>query len=467
MFAIWGVRFLTVLLNNGQPNITIHADLNWHVLAVAAALSLLTGVLFGLAPALQSTRVDLITALKEARASQPQNERRSFWKVGLTHVLVVSQIAVSLLMLVAAGLFVRTLGNLESIELGFNRENVLLFQLDARQAGHTDPEISAFYGDLRKQFTMIPGVRSASLSESSLIGAGTGYPINVPGKPPNPANRLLRAGPNFFRTMQIPILAGRDLDERDGPSSPKVAVINEAFVKANLGDTNPLGQHLLLEGKKGRRDMEIVGVTKDARYGGLKETIPPVVYLPYDQGFPEPLSMVYELRTGGDPLAYVNTVRDIVRRADSRVPLSNVVTQTAEIDQTINQEIVFAELCSTFAALALIISCVGLYGTVSHNVARRTGEIGIRMALGAQRRAVVWMVLRDVMVLAAIGLAISVPAALGSSKLFESFLYGMKPNDPGALTAAVAILLGAAILASYVPARRASRIDPMIALRNE
>jgi ABC-type antimicrobial peptide transport system permease subunit len=213
--------------------------------------------------------------------------------------------------------------------------------------------------------------------------------------------------------------------------------------------------------------MEIVGIATNARYGGLKGEVPPVLYIPYNQGYPQPEDVIFELRTAGDPLRYVNTVREIVRRADSRVPLTNIKTQAAEIDQTINQEIVFARLCSAFAILALAIVCVGLYGTVSYNVVRRTVEIGIRMALGAQRPRVVRMIVRQVVVLAAIGLAIGVPVALGASKLIASFLFGMTPNDPLALTAAVAILLAAALVAGYAPARRASRIDPMTALRHE
>jgi ABC-type antimicrobial peptide transport system permease subunit len=208
-------------------------------------------------------------------------------------------------------------------------------------------------------------------------------------------------------------------------------------------------------------------VTKNARYGGLKGDIPPVVYVPYDQGFPEPEWMVYALRTEGDPLPLVNTIREMVHQTDERVPLSEVRTQAAQIDQTINQEIVFARLCTAFAILALVIACVGLYGTISYNVARRTGEIGIRMALGARRGGVVLMILRQVFVLAAVALAIGVPAAFGTSRFIESFLFGMKPNDPLALTLAVATLLFAAFLASYFPARKASRIDPMIALRHE
>jgi predicted permease len=468
LLAIWGVRFLTVLLANGETSFTLHAQLNWHVLGAAAAISLLTGVLFGLAPAIQSTRVDVMPALKETRAGQPA-ARHSFRRISLSQALVSGQIAISLLMLVAAGLFVKTLSNLHSVDLGFKRENVLLFELNARQAGHKSPEISAFYGDLLKRLGEIPGVRSATLSNRFLIRAGYGHPVSVPGAKPNPANRLLVVGPAFFRTMQIPILVGREILESDWRGSPAVAVINEQFAKANFGGRNPLGQHLTLwKGKKeAGRDMEVVGVSRDARYGGLKREIPPVAYIAYDQGYPEPDRMVYELRTAGDPLTYVNSVREIVHRTDSRVPVAKVKTQAADVDETINQEIVFARLCTGFAILGLAIACVGLYGTVAYNVARRTGEIGIRMALGAQRGSVVRMVLRQVLVLAAVGLVIGLPTALGASKLVESFLFGMKPNDPVALAFAVAILLAAALLAGYMPARKASRIDPMTALRHE
>jgi ABC-type antimicrobial peptide transport system permease subunit len=246
--------------------------------------------------------------------------------------------------------------------------------------------------------------------------------------------------------------------------------VSELFVKANFGDRNPLGQHIAIEQRTGgapnRWEVEVVGIARNARYGGLKENIPPVLYIAYNQGLPQPVQMVYALRTGGDPLLYVNTVREIAHQADARVPLSDVRTQVAEIDQTINQEIIFAELCAAFAILALVIACVGLYGTVSYNVARRTGEIGIRMALGARRGDVVKMILRQVFILAAVGLAIGLPIAFGASKLVSSFLYGMNPNDPLAIAAAVAILLVAAILAGYAPARRASQIDPMVALRH-
>jgi predicted permease len=463
--AIWGVRFLTTLLADGQQNFAVRAELNWHVLAATFVLSVLCGALFGLAPAMQSTRADVMPALK----SGPLNWRsgRTFRRISLSHALVVSQIVLSLLMLVVAGLFVRTLSNLQSIQVGFNRENVLLFQLNARQAGHRDPEILSFYEGMRKRFAGIPGVSSATLSHASLLGAGRGLEVRISGKMVAPETRLLHTGPGFFSTMQIPMLLGREIDGRDTPSSTPVVVVNERFVKVHFGNENPLGRHVTRGGPH-PREMEIVGVASNAHYGPLKESVRPVLYIPYNQEEqPRMQQMVYALRTAGDPLAYVHTVRELVHRADDRIPVTDVRTQAAEIDRAMNQEIVFARLCTGFALLALVIAGVGLYGTTSYGVARRTGEIGIRMALGAQRGVVVRMILRQVLVLAAVGLVIGVPAALGASKLVESFLFEMKANDPFAVTSAVGILIAAVILAGYMPARKASRIDPITALRDE
>jgi macrolide transport system ATP-binding/permease protein len=467
LLAFWGARFLTFLLANGRENFTLGAELNWHVLAATCALSMVCGAVFGLAPAIQSTRADVMPALKGSRVAEPSARARvAFWRVSLSQALVVSQIVFSLLMLVAAGLFVRTLSNLQSIQMGFNRENVLLFQLNARQAGHRDPEIFAFYDELRKRFAAIPGVRNATLSHASLLGAGRGLDIRVSGTPA-PDTRILNTGSAFFSTMQIPMLIGREIDERDQPGSPPVVVANERFTKIHFGNENPLGRRVTLGGPH-PRDMEIVGVAANAHYGRLKDNTQPVLYIPYNQGdYPRVQQMVYALRMAGDPLTYVKTVREIVHQADARIPVMNVMTQAAEIDRSMNQEIVFARLCTGFAVLALVISSVGLYGTMSYAVTRRTGEIGVRMALGAQRGVVVRMILRQVLVLAAVGLAVGLPAALGASRLVESFLFGTKANDPLALTLAVAILLSAALLAGYVPARKASRIDPMIALRHE
>jgi predicted permease len=461
LFAIWGVRALTLLFSNGQQNFTLHAELNWNVLGVTAALSVVCGLLFGLAPAIQSTRPDVIPALKDGRGGGPRRRAQ--------HVLVVAQIAISFLVLVAAGLFVRTLDKLHSVPLGYARENILLFSLNARQAGHRDPEITTFYADLRKRFESIPGVSSATLSQSSIINAArAGRPISGPmkiGAVTLDGARILSAGPRFLTTMQIPILAGREIDDRDQSGSRPVAVISERLARTYFGNANPVGRRITLPDEK--RDLEIAGVSANLRYGGLKneEESAMTVFVAVSQFSPD--RVTYALRTVGDPLRLVKSVHEIVREADSRIPVTNVITQAAEIDRTISREVTFAKLCTGFAVLALLIACVGLYGTMSYSVARQVSEIGIRMALGAQRGTVVWMILRRVLLLAAVGLAISVPATLGASRLVKSFLFETQPNEPRTLALAAIVLLSAAILAGYAPARRASRIDPLAALRRE
>jgi predicted permease len=355
--------------------------------------------------------------------------------------------------------------------LGFNRENLLLFRMNARQAGHRDPEIVTFYSGLQSRFAAIPGVLDAAASHSPLLGEGTwsGWVVPV-GRPRNGSTHILMTSLNFFPTMQIPIVLGRGFDDRDQPGSQPVAVVSEAYVKRYLPDRNPLGEHVIITRRPPLqdRDVEIVGVAANARYGEIKGEFRQIAYVPFNQGSYYPVEdLTFALRTGGDPLRHVNAVRAIVSQADSRLPVTDVKTQAAQIDQTMNQEIIFARLCTAFAILALLIACVGLYGTMSYTVARRTGEIGVRMALGAQRGAVVWMVLRQVFVLAAVGLAIGVPTALALSKLVGSFLFGVTPNSPAALLFAVAILFAAVLVAGYVPARKASRIDPMTAVRHE
>jgi macrolide transport system ATP-binding/permease protein len=459
LFAIWGVRSLTLLLSNGQENFTLHAELNWSVLGVTAALSVVCGLLFGLAPAIQSTRPDVMPALKDGRGDGSRRRAQ--------HVLVVAQIAISFLILVAAGLFVGTLNKLHSVQLGYARENILLFSLNARQAGHRAREIATFYANLRKRFESIPGVSSATLSQSSIISAGVAGGTYM-GKMKIGAVTIagagvMAAGPRFLTTMQIPILAGREIDDRDQANSPPVAVISERLARTYFGNENPVGRRITFQDEK--RDLEIVGVSGNVRYGGLKEGSLMTVFAAASQLSPD--RATYALHTRGDPLGYVKSVHEIVREADSRIPLTNVATQAAEIDRTISREVTFAKLCTGFAVLALLMACVGLYGTMSYNVTREIGEIGIRMALGAQRGAVVWMVLRRVLLLAAVGLAISVPAALAAFRLVKSLLFKTQPNDPGTLALAGVVLLSAAILAGYVPARRASRIDPLAALRHE
>ena len=458
LIAIAGTRVLTVLMANSGDGLTFDAGLNWRVLAVTIALSVLCGVVFGLAPAIQSTRPALVPALKEMSRLP---------RYRLPGVLVVGQIALLMMLLVGAGLFVRTLSNLQSVPLGFNRDDLLLFELNAPQAGYPETTVVAFYDGLRKRVLAIPGVRAATLSHSSLLKAGRGHPVSVDGVEAE-NTRFMQTGPRFFSTMQIPMLQGREIDERDQAGTLPVVVVSDQFAKAFLPNQNPLGRKVHVAGSAGPIDLEIVGVAANARYGPLKRANPPVIYVPYAQLPTKQIrQMTYALRTEGDPLRHASTIRQIVHDADSRIPLTRVTTQAAEVDQTINQEIVLARLCTAFAILALVIASVGLYGTMAYAVARRTREIGIRMALGARRAKVIWMVMRETLILMCLGLVLSIPLARGASRFVTSFLFEMQPSDPRAIAIALVTLITAALVAAYGPARRAVRIEPTSALREE
>jgi predicted permease len=465
--ALAGMRVLMRLLSNGRDGFVLNAALNWHVLGATLALSLLCGILFGLAPAVQSARPHLMPALRDVGAGDRRGRLHTgIPRFGLTRVLVVAQVALSLLLLVAAGLFIRTLSNLHSVHFGFDREHVLLFDVDAPKAGRPPAQVVDYYADLQRRLAAVSGVRDVTLSHASLLKAGRGHPVSVDGVPAQ-GTRILYTGPAFFTTMRIPMVRGREIREHDRSGALPVAVVSESFAKRYLQDRDPIGRRVRVGGSL-PMELEIVGVAATARYGRLKDDIPPVLYIPYAQIVPARQGpMTYALRTDGEPLRYAEVVRQIVQQTDSRVPVTNVRTQVQDIDQTINQEVVFARLCTMFALLALVIACVGLYGTTSYSVARRTREIGIRMALGARRATVVWAVLREVCLLTVVGIVISVPVALAAARAVASFLFGVQPNDPRAIVGAAVVLLTAALLAGYAPARRASRVDPMIALRHE
>ena len=471
LVAMWGIRSLTWLLANGREGYTLSASLNWEVLLFTLALALLAGVLFGLAPALQSTRLDLTASLKEARASEPRS-RSSLFSLG--HLLVAAQIGLSLLLVVGAGLFVRTLSNLHSVNLGFNEDQILLFNLDARQAGYKADALATVYRTLLSQFRRIPGVKSAGLSQYSLVSNyWTSSKMRIPGAPVRPGAELescvLAVDPQFLPTMQIPVLMGRGLEERD-LDSPRVAVVNQEFVKKFFPKENPVGRHIAfnLRDDEASTDIEIVGVARAALYNSVKEKeTPPLAYVPFTQNLEVLNRVSFQLRSSGDPLGLAVEVRKIVTHASPNVPIAEVKTQAAQIEQTISEERTFARLCSCFAALALVMACVGLYGTMAYAVVRRTSEIGIRMALGAERRRIIFMVLREVLVLAAAGVAAGLGAAWATTRLVESYLFGLKQHDPGVLAGAVLILILAVAAAGSAPAWRAARIDPMVALRHE
>jgi predicted permease len=468
--AAAGIRFLLWLLASGSDNFSLRAELDWRIITFTIAVAFATGILFGLAPAIQATRVDVTPALKETRASAPRRHGR---RIGLSQVLVISQIALSLLLVLGAAIFVRTLANLHSVELGFNQESLLTFRLDASQAGYKDAALTAFYGRMDERFRGLPGVRAATVSDMPLV-ANENHDTDVilPGtlkrEKRDGSTSYILVGPTFFETMQLPIVLGRAIGPHDVNGAPLVAVVNEVFAKRYFPNQNPIGRQFGL-GNSDAGNLTIVGVAKNARYSSLKDVIPLVTYLSYLQNIVKrpPIPMSFALRTAGNPLALAQTVRRTVHDAAPTIPVTSMMTQTQRIDSTIVQERTFADLCTAFAFLALTIACVGLYGTMAYAVSRRTNEIGIRMALGAERRRIIWMVLREVLALAAAGLAIGFICAWSSLSAIKSFVFGMKPGDPIAMLLAAGILIAALLLAGFAPAARASRIDPLAALRHE
>ena len=354
------------------------------------------------------------------------------------------------------------------MKLGFNREHLLLFSVNARQAGYREQALVRFYQNLCEKLRAVPGVKGATLTSYQLVsGSVSRSQVVLPGQNTGEEDSaLINVGPSFFATMQMPMLLGRDFDDRDQSGNPKVVVVNDVFARKFFGDANPVGKRLGIGSHKDT-DLEIVGVVKGARHQDLKGDIPPVVYLPFALDPADLYGMTYEVRTAGDPLALAETARRLVREADSRLPVSEIATQAGTIDGTIVQERTFATLCGWFALLAVAIACVGLYGTMAYSVARRTNEIGLRMALGARQGRLLWMVMREVMLLALAGLALGLPVAYLLSHVVESYLFGMKAHDPLVLAGAPLALVAAALLAGYGPAWQASRIDPWVALRNE
>jgi len=463
--AVWGIHLLTWLLSDGREGFLLRATLDWPVLCFALGLAIVTGIVFGLAPSMQATAGNVAPALKEARTGTGHSHFRG----GMGQILVVAQIAISLLLTVGAGLFLRTLENLHSIALGFSRENLLLFKVNGSEAGYKDLALARFDERLAERFRAIPGVRSAGFSKFPLLaGFWNDEDMTIPGQPQTsgrkPSTCIEPVDASFLTTMQIPLLAGRDLNARD-IRDPRAAVVSEVFAKKYFPAGDAIGRHFQIGREK--KDFEITGIAKTTIYNSLKEHTPPVVYVPYTFDLNDLPAVWFELRSAGDPLKLAQTVREVVHEAAPSAPVTNLKTQAAQIDQTISQERTFASLCTCFAILAVIISCVGLYGMTAYAVARRTSEIGIRMALGAERRAIIRMMLRQAVTLAAVGLAIGLLAAWQTTHIVGSFLFGVKPQDPAAIGGAAGLLLAAAIFAAWGPARRASRVDPMVALRNE
>jgi len=454
LVAWWGRSALLQLRPVGSAGAL---ELNFTILGFTLGICLLTGLAFGLVPAWQATRLDLNSALKSGSGAAG--------RFGLRRVLMIAQVALSVVLLVGAGLFLRTLHNLRSADTGFNRENVLLFRVDATLSGYRGAAIATLFDRLLDRFARVPGVQSAAFSRHPLLsGSRRSAPVTVPGSattPPNPGTNVQLVSPSFFATMQIPLLLGRNFDDRDNDTSPRVLVVNEAFVKKFLPGEQPLGRTVRMREKT----FEIVGVVRDARYYSLRDDMPVTIY----QAFRQEVSgqANFAVRTIGSPETVAASIRSAVREVDDNLPLFDLRTQEEQVTQLVAQERTFALLSAFFGALALVLTCVGLYGLLAHQVTARTREIGIRMALGAQLRAVVGLVLTEGLCLAVIGVILGFGAATGLAGFTARLLYGVPATDLATLAAVAATLLTVALVASLIPARRAAKVDPMVALRTE
>jgi predicted permease len=464
LLAQWGVSLLVARLAVTSP-LDVKPDTS--VLLFSVGISLVSGILFGIAPAIRATRTDLTSALKE----KSTHGRRG--RVNLGSVLVVLQVAVSLVLLVGAGLLARSLVKLQQEDLGFNRDNVLLASTDPRLAGYKAAELGALYRQLYDRLSGLPNVRSATIaSQSPMSGSNTTSSLAVRGYTPRPGEKLIAShilvGPKYGETLGVPLLLGREIGVQDTVSSSKVAVINQAFAEAFFHNQNPIGRRITFEEDSDKDDLEIVGVLGDAKYDNAREKADRTVYQPILQVQDQnAFSNVFELRTAGDPASLGREVRAAIAQVDDKLPVLSVTSLRTQTDESLSQERLLAQLVSFFGLLGLVLSCVGLYGIMAHAVVRRTNEIGIRMALGAKRRDIIWMVLRESLLLVGAGLVIGVPAAWGAAHLISSQLFGLNPSDPVTLSMAVVLLTLVAALAGYLPARRASRVDPLVALRYE
>jgi predicted permease len=468
--AAWGTRILLRVVSSGPQTLPLEIHSDPRVVGFTAALAILTGILFGLAPALQATRVNVGPILKDSARGVSSSGSR----VSLGKTLVVAQIAVSLLLLIGAGLFLRTLGNLHRVDLGYPREKLLLVDIDALSAGYKDRAASDMFLRLLDEIRSIPGVRSVTFSQNGLFTGGeSGTRLAVEGYTPPPgartATRFDQVGPGYFSALGIPILRGREIDRRDTASSTPVCVINQAMAKDFFDRREPLGQHLrdLFPGSTAP-PCEIVGVVADARDHTLRGSIPRRFYAAATQGVGEiPPAVNFEIRTFAEPGSVAAALRQRLRAFDASLAMPDPQTLDSLIDQLLNQERVVAQLSAFFGGTALLLAAVGLYGVLAYAVERRTHEIGIRMAIGARRRTVVWLILRETLALLAMGVVLGTGAAMGLARLVASRMYGVATSDPDTIVVAVATLAVVAVAAACFPAMRAARVDPMVALRTE
>jgi len=479
-FAYWGAHAIVSFVSSNQTRpLGFATGIDMRVLGFTVAVSLVTGIIFGLAPAFRSARIDLTPTLKDGEGSSAGGGRAGKW-FSVGNALVVAQVALAIVILVGAGLLVRTLDNLRSVDLGFDAHNIVIFSIDPTLAGYKDAQVDSFYRDLRGRLTETPGVKAVSYSQMPLLSGGlmiTGF--HWPGTPQDQESEadVLNVGADFFETMHIPFVAGRNFTESDfdlaGANSgaaptaaPTPVIVNQTFVDKYLGKENPLGKQFGQAGADAngpaRPGYEIIGVVRDAKYNNLRRDIHATMYQPQKGG-----GASFEVRTAADPQALLPAIRKVVAQVNTNLPLFSVTTESEQIDRLLFQERLVARVSGFFGLLALVLACIGLYGLLSYEVARRTREIGIRMALGAQQRDVLRLVVGQGIVLALVGAAVGIGVAIGVTRYMASMLYDVHANDPATIAGVAILLTLVALAACYIPARRATRVDPMVALRYE
>lgn len=449
-----------------QGRAPIQTDIDGRALLFAMGVAIATGLLFGIFPAIYSTKTDLVSALKDQAAQASASGAAARFR----RMLVTAQIAISLILLISAGLFLKSMVNISRVDLGLRTHNVVQFSVSPELNKYTPEKSRDFFQRMEGAVTAIPGVSSVAASRVPLIsGSNWGSNISIDGFAAGPDtdthSMYNHIGPGFFRTMGVALRAGREFAESDSANTPKVAVVNEAFVRKFSASSSALGKHMQM-GSGGKNDIEIVGIVTDAKYSQVKDATPPVVYLPYRQDLSSGSSYFYVL-TALPPEQTLSSIRRVAAELDPNLPLDNLKTLEAQVQENVFLDRMISTLAATFAALATLLAAVGLYGVLAYTVVRRTREIGIRLAMGATEATVRNMVLREVAVLLAAGVVIAVPAALGLARYVESLLYQLKGYDVTVMACAVAAIGLVAMAAGYFPARRAMRVNPVQALRNE
>jgi len=466
IFAGWAGHVLVAMVPHGEEPLLLNVAPDARVLGFTLLVSLATALLCGLAPALRATRIALGSSLKEARGSVASTRRTR-----LAKALIVSQVALSLVLLIGAGLFLRTLVNLSNVDTGFNKENVLLFGIDPPAVGYKeDLRLVGLYQQIEQRVSALPGVRAESISFFTFDQGEWTDPVSVIGRTPTREDDMSATynvvGPGYFATMGIPLLLGRAFGQEDTGASPKVAVINETFTRWYLPGGSPIGKHFGIGGDpKHSNDIEVVGVVKDAKYQNLGERPFPAAYIPYTQHVQ--YLNDFEVRYTGKPEVIISEVRQAIGQIDHTLPVAYSGTLIQQVNRSLAGQSLIAQLSTFFGMLAAFLACIGIYGRAAYAVTRRTNEIGLRMALGAESSGVLWMVMRESLTLAALGVAIGIPVSLAAARVIESVLYGLKTTDPGTIALAALVMIAVAALAAYLPARRASKVDPMVALRYE